>query len=97
MEKRKRKEDMRFEMGSTAGQDAAGHSEIPLRICLPKSSQDSNSLKMFLNIMKIFPALTAALVTVAFLLTFVKFFVFVFLRPHPKHMEVPRLGIQSEL
>ena len=34
--------------------------------------------------------------TVRFILTFLFLFLF-FLRPHPRHMEVPRLGVQLEL
>ena len=33
----------------------------------------------------------------SFLIDFYLFFIFVLLGPHPWHMEVPRLGVASEL
>lgn len=62
---------MHLEMGFTAGQDAVDHSWDPLCICLQESTQASNSLKMFWNIIKTLTALSAALVTAAILPPFV--------------------------
>ena len=56
---------------------------------------------IYLNNVKIFNSMTdfykLSKNTLSELREFLFFFSFVFLRPHPWHMKVPRLGLQSEL